>query len=368
MKPKLIVHIGSPKTGTTTIQRTLLFLTAEMRKICGVHYANTERGRQRARHNSIPRAAISGPDEIEAEHRALREDFERSGAKALFVTDEALFSPKARFPKFFKGLTSDFDIHVICYLRRQDYFVESFYNQVMRMKDFRGVPPITQIWDDENVAPRLDFHKILGHWSELTPNVMVRDFRKEVQTVGLLPSFQEAAGLTALGELKAEDANVSHDLRLLLSLCMLNSGALRDDASAMTQALFRASRVLREAEAFKPIKHMLGRIERDKVIKKYEASNAALKRDYGVEFSDERPEEPDLPMLVPDGAYLLALIGELSPIEATRVHHAAQNYLITTMSKIPKQRLFDPSLKTGPASIADLDFDAAPADDPRLDA
>ena len=362
MKPKMVVHIGTPKTGTTTIQRALYEARLQMRTQCDLYFASTERGRTKGRTTSMARAALGSPADVAAEQKALYDDFARSGAGNIFVTDEILSAAKVCMAEFFRPLAKDFDITVICYLRRQDYFVESLYNQYIRKRNYRNVLPVHEFARDEATVPRGDFHTILSRWAEFATRMVVRDFRKEVKEVGLLKSFQEACGLTALGELTAKDENLSQDLRLLLTLCMLNANASEDTpkdvATELTKGVFRAGQVLAESGAFVPIKNTLGRLERDAVIERYVASNALLERDYGICFSQERPAEADLPMLLPDGDYLLALMGELSAVEAVRFHRETQNYVMNLLGQVPRQRLIHPSLVAKPV-MEDLDFDDA---------
>ena len=360
MKPKMIVHIGTPKTGTTTIQRALYESRLRMRTECDLYFGSTERGRTKGRTTSMARAALGSPEDVAAERQAVYDDFERSGAGNIFLTDEILSAAKECMADFFRPFADDFDITVICYLRRQDYFVESLYNQAIRKRNYRNVPPVNEFARDEATVPRGDFHAILSRWAEFATKMVVRDFRKEVKEVGLLKSFQEACGLTALGELTAKDENLSQDLRLLLTLCMLNANSSeetpKDVATELTKGVFRAGRVLSESGAFAPIKNTLGRIERDAVIERYAESNALLERDYGIRFSQERPKEPDLPMLLPDGDYLLALMGELSAVEAVRFHRETQNYLMNVLGRVPKQRLIDASL-VAKSVMEDFDLD-----------
>lgn len=361
MKPKLVVHIGSPYAGTKTIQKALLFLAARMRSECGIHYASTERGKRTSRHVSVARAALSGPAEIESEYRALVEDFERSKVDTLLLTDEYLFGPKTRYSKFFKRFRDDFDITVICYLIRQDYFAEEAYKQTMRIKDFKDVPPIEKFVIDETIAPRMEYHKILSAWGEIATTMKVLDYRKEVDSVGLIPSLQEQFGLGKLGQLEEFPDTAPADARMLLALRLLGTGILQDDTADLLKAMYRADRTLAATGAFKPVQHVLGSREREALLTRFTPCNEALARDFGVSFGNERPEEPEAPTTKPDGAYLMALVGELSPVESMRLHRATQGYWINVLNGVPKQRLVSPSLRSNKGSMAAPDLDAEPA-------
>lgn len=357
MKPKMVVHIGTPKTGTTTIQRALFDARMRMHTECDMLFATTERGNRRGRHISLGKAALGSPTEIEAEQRGILQDFERSGAGAVFMSDEALAGPQVRFARMFKRFTDEFDVIAVCYLRRQDYYAESLYNQAMRVRQFRNMPVLSDFWRDPNIVTRFDFHKILSQWSDIGAKVIARDFRKEVKEKGLLPSFQEAVGLQALGDLKAKDENLSQDLRLQLALCMLYTGHVPDEAKNLTRSLFRAGQVLVETGMFKPIKNAMGRKERNTLIEHFAESNEKLSRDYGIQFSDERPDEPEEPLLYPDGAYLMSLIGELTQLESVIFHRCAQSYLLSRVGKLPKQTLIDEETVDDESPVTDADID-----------
>lgn len=42
-KPRLIVHVGSPKTGSTSLQASLFDSRRKLRERCDAHYASTDR-------------------------------------------------------------------------------------------------------------------------------------------------------------------------------------------------------------------------------------------------------------------------------------------------------------------------------------
>ena len=352
MKPTLVVHIGSPYTSTKAIQKALLYLAPRMRAECGIHYANTERGKRTTRHVSVARAALSSPSEMDAEYRALVDDFERSKANSLLLTDEFLFGPKTRYSKFFKRFRADFDITVICYLLRQDYFAEDAFKQMMRVKDFKDIPPIERFVADASMEARMDYHTLLSAWAEVATTMKVVDYQEEVDRLGLMPSMQEHFGLGKLGQLEDFADPEPADARMLMTLRLLGAGVLQDDAESLRRALYRADRALADAGAFEPVRHILGRREREALLGRLASSNKWLAQDFGVSFNSQMPAEPELPLTKPDGIYMLAMVGELSPVESMRLHRATQGYWINVLSGVPKQRLVSPHLRQSSQSAA----------------
>jgi hypothetical protein len=344
VKPKLIVHIGSPYTKANTVQKGLLFLAHRLRPECGVHHASTERGKHSTRHTSVAKSALGNPAEARAEREALLDDFRRSKAHTLLLTDEGLFAPKTRLPKFFKELARDFDITVICFLIRQDYFVEAMYRQALRSRHFKDVPDIQDFVGSEMVVPRLDYHAILKDWADVATSMQVRDFRSESEKHGVLGAFQAAAGWEQLGALEKLPELPAVDFRMMLTMRLLGSGVPENDAAELLKALYRADRALTVLQGTEPRSHSLGRRERDTLLERCAASNEKLASRFGVRFSDERPDEPELPPTKPDAHYLMGLMGELSPVEAMRLYRASQGYWLRTLADLPEQKLVPPQL------------------------
>lgn len=374
MKAKMVVHIGTPKTGTTSIQHALTRARARLRKECGIHFGSTERGQQHTRHISIAKAANGSDVEADLEYGAIMDDFARSGAKGIFFTDELLSSGQPRITQFFRRFTSDFDLHVICYLRRQDYYAESLHSQMLKLKSGKGVPPLTDFWEDAEFARRFDYHAILSDWASIPgATLSVLDFKKEVASPGLLPSFLKVAGFGALTGLKDPQVNFSPDIRLLLLMGLLNADGNEDQIKLLTPGLMRAARTLADTGAFKTVKTTLGRRERERLLAAYAASNERLAADFGVTFTTERPQEQDDPILAPDGEYVVGVLGQLSLSDALMVHKCAQAYLTQRMTMAPDPKLvpkapprakavFDPSMLDNlndPDKVGDL-FESEP--------
>lgn len=344
MKSKLIVHIGSPYSKASTMQKGLLFLAHRLRPECGVHFASTERGKHATRHTSVVKAALGTPGEVKAEQSALIDDFRRSRAHTLLLTDESLFAPRSRIPKFFRALAEEFEITVICFLVRQDYFVESMYRQALRSRNFKDVPDIEEFAVSDMVLPRLDYHAVLAAWAEVATTMQVRDFRSESEKHGILGAFQMAAGFEQLGQLEKFPELPAVDFRMMLAMRLLGAGVPENEGAELLKALYRADRALTVLQGTEPRTHSLGKRLRESVLEHCAASNEKLARRFGVSFSDERPNEAEDPPRKPDAHYLMGLMGELSPVEALRLYRASQGYWLRTLADLPEQILVPPQI------------------------
>ena len=149
----LILHIGAAKTGTTAIQAFLSFNRAALER-CGVWYPAP---RQFARngddmgHNALAyqlcgqretvdlkrfRGALVRRGQDFATVVLSAEVFYMRPAEHDYPTFEAYWAAKttavARTREFLEG----FDVEIVCYVRRQDLWLEAIYNE--RVKTWKG--------------------------------------------------------------------------------------------------------------------------------------------------------------------------------------------------------------------------------------
>ncbi|MBN8285752.1 hypothetical protein, partial [Zoogloea sp.] len=308
MKKRLIAHIGTHKTGSTSIQKALYDARGALRQ-AGILFPSTDRGPRPSKHHSINTAAKSGlPEAKDAEYRALMDEFNASGAHTMIVSAEGFSAPTPDVAEFFARFLPDFDLEVVCYLRRQDQFVESLYNQVLRDPDNAERRSISEFWRDERISARLDYHTTLARWRDLPAKVIALDFAREVKQHGLLPSFLQATGLQALGPLPDKVANKSPDMNLVLTLRQLHLHGIDHNH----KRLIRAARALDETGDFAFLKQTLGGRERTALLDTFADCNARLAADFGVRFSEDRPKEGTEPIDAPEPRYVMALIALLS--------------------------------------------------------
>ena len=173
-KQKLILHIGIHRTGSTSIQR-VLHANRDALHSQGFHYAlNT------------------------VNHTSLANDFDRNRSSAQSCVDK-LVEDAASFPnhtvivsgedlcrirnvQWLAAFKAHFDVSVLCYVRRQDDWLESWYNQHIKWPwdtRFATASP------DEFFACRSEFDwlhyaAMLGRWADVFGRqyVIVRPFEQ----------------------------------------------------------------------------------------------------------------------------------------------------------------------------------------------
>lgn len=170
-QPRLILHIGSQKTGTTTLQGFLKRQTKPLAK-AGFHYIKA--GRTNIAHNSIIQLIRKGQG-LDVAQQILDEISEHSD-KTCFISSEMFFrSEMAQYFAEHLPPALRLKTRVIIYLRRQDKYAEAMYKQRVKNGRYQNTP--------ENYAANvvnLDYGKVLADFAASfgTRNVIVRPFER----------------------------------------------------------------------------------------------------------------------------------------------------------------------------------------------
>jgi hypothetical protein len=178
---KLILHIGTPKTGTTAVQH-FLHANRERLAACGFHYATPPRG---LRHSNFIANALN-VGEIRSVHAFLATHGKiarRTGAHTILVSAENFYSMSVLSSMQRRQVCPDVErdralietlqslipeaiisSQIVCYFRRPDRYAESLYSQHVK----RGV-----IFDgtfDEFlpiIRPALFYNTCMRLWSDV---------------------------------------------------------------------------------------------------------------------------------------------------------------------------------------------------------
>ncbi|MEM7516869.1 MAG: hypothetical protein AAF368_08095 [Planctomycetota bacterium] len=141
MKKTLILHIGMPKTGTTTIQNTLVentealsarrILYPEFGRRFGAHHLLVD---PLVIHKNpyVPPAEMSA-DEVVAKIFSWSDD----AAHDTFIVSSEAFSSGRGFRPAIREVARTFQIHTVLVLREQAAYANSLLNQKLKMALFR---------------------------------------------------------------------------------------------------------------------------------------------------------------------------------------------------------------------------------------
>ncbi len=215
MKPaKILIHAGTHKTGTTTIQ-TLLSLNRERLEASGIWYPPiweyfpvNPKGNSAVAQFAFPEAVANfGNQDRErigdftAAVRGRSEGLTLISAESIYrctapsllaVASESDYACRARFVDRFAAVLAGFDVEVLLYFRRLDNFAGSLYSENM----VRGASTISFQEFLETRTFRFDYRWQIDLISSYFP-VKLRNFEKAAAS-NLVTSFCQDARIGAI--------------------------------------------------------------------------------------------------------------------------------------------------------------------------
>ncbi len=207
MKPRLVIHIGMHKTGSSSIQH-YLSRNRRLLRLLGVLYPESvgADGRRQPKH-----AALFDAISHEADHgrphpaygasaamaEALAHRIETSRARVAVLSAEGFSGPKPDFARALAPLAARFDATVVVFLRRPDLWAESFHRQMVMSRQVREARPLRAFLAAPEMQAHLDWPRILGWWrGAFGPGALrIRAFAPEAGGPGPVRAFIAAASL-----------------------------------------------------------------------------------------------------------------------------------------------------------------------------
>ncbi len=305
---RIILHIGSPKTGTSIIQSHLaqnrevlrdngflypitissnpkLYRTYESSHLLMYSLAEWEpftefspeaffdRATATASAHGIETMLLSAentywlPKQITAREKPSEEEYWQG--KSEYVE---------RIAKAFKG----YEVQIVVYLRRQDRWIESWYNQQIKNGNHL---PLEMLSFVEHHHYLLDYARMLDTWAEHfgQENVTVRAYEKAQLPNGLFADFAEAAGLGdpeqyPLHEAARYNAQLDRDALEFLNLC--NSIEMTGEERYWLRILIRKLTNQFESRKVFTEQGFLSPVERGEVLRNYASINQAVADQY----------------------------------------------------------------------------------------
>jgi len=170
--PKLIIHIGSQKTGSTSVQT---FLTQQSDKMEEAGLSYVKAGRGPAAHNKL--AFKLGSDSFPVIMKRLVHEVQSDPAKTHVISAEMLFTTRmaSSMGEFFPDELRR-ETQIIAYIRRQDKFLEAMFKQVVKTGRFKGTPQEYAKKREE----ALKYSKVLDAYANQfgTENVLVLPYER----------------------------------------------------------------------------------------------------------------------------------------------------------------------------------------------
>lgn len=199
---KLVVHIGAAKCGSTSIQY-MLSLNRALFAERGIVIPDEQleetgncSGNQIAFFQSFSNRLADGQVEIANRLQRLVQAARSHPVRMIVLSAENLCNPEG-FEQLFAPAAEDFDLKVVVYVRRQDDYIASAWQQWF-VKDY----PDFLTFALQQAGKFGNWKNAIEPWSELYGNdrIAVRLFEKDKFRWGtLLTDFAEAAALDPTG-------------------------------------------------------------------------------------------------------------------------------------------------------------------------
>ena len=288
---RLVVHAGTPKTGSTTLQRALAALDPHLRER-GIHVPAAARDEPGlARHANLLRR-LSGyryaPEK--GEWRALVEEVRASDARVFVISDEAFGQrPPSGIHRAIAELAArcGLEVDVVAYVRPQCQYLESLYAQDVKggfvekpfgmyTGDAFAMRPVAR-------HPWLDYGRAFAPWrAAFGDRVAVTPFEPSRLPGGLVAHF---LGLLGCGELAGAVPDIRANTRIgakELEVHRLTTMALRRAGRREPWWDLERLHGLRELVAGDRAFAGLSAVRAQDLMERFGAANAAFARDWGI--------------------------------------------------------------------------------------
>jgi hypothetical protein len=306
-RPRLYIHIGHPKTGTTSIQ-TFLLENRDALRAEGILVPRA--GVVQGGHHGLTRnwyGVRAREDRSELQLDALMGEIRAERLPAAVISSEGFIQENPA--RLAERLGRECDITILYYIRRQDWVVESVYAQ--RVRSYIQLAVETPGEMLPLLMPR--YLKVLTRYSQAfdRSRIRVRPFEKEAFAGGaLLADFLTLLGADPARYPEADRRRNTAFKRNYLEFkrpCNLLP-LLEHEHQALGDELDRLS----AADDTPQPRHLLSHAERIGLLESFADENAAIARDYRGRADGALFQEPPPPA---DPAFR-----PLGPLPADRQH------------------------------------------------
>ncbi len=302
MNKQLVIHLGFPKTGTTSIQVWMTY-NADLLAALGVLYPKAGRGNGASEfgHHLFPRILAESPvsalEKLWPDMDALLSETHASSAEKVIISSEDFST------RIFDGQIdllarrlADFDVKVVCYVRRQDEFIASVWSTAVC--HFGEASPLSECLSHQ----WLDYAGVVNRWARFFGRgaIILRVFDEAQLMHGdAVADFLSICSIDAPRRgAQSDDARHNKSVQPHIALILRYCNA--QNAGPATIARLRAVAALLGRNAT-PIQ-LLTRRERTALLGRHASGNSSLSRTYlgradgrlfATAASDETPE-PDV--------------------------------------------------------------------------
>ena len=309
----LVLHIGTHKTGTSSLQ-AFLKSNFDLLQQRGVRYVEAGRPERLAHHmlawsiRGRRNVKLSIWDDVRTEIAA------HPDATNVLSTEGFWFEEPAGVKK---ALAYDGPIKIVAYLRRQDQFLQSLHKQ--SVSSGRKVDFDTWLAD---VPHRGDYLTVLDKWAEVFGKdaIVVRPYERDGKTIDAVEDFLGLVGVdlkTLQGAVRQHSHNPSPRRELYHFLRAFNQLNLKIDYEKFFFS------VIRRKKAYVRSIDLLSYEQRRALLDRYAESNRMVAERYwhgdGPLFSDLMPSEPPAMWTLDDPEFFQLTVDMLDAVVKTVV-------------------------------------------------
>lgn len=297
---KIKLHIGTHKTGTTSIQRFARKhgKTLRSRGLWYPNYNIIQKGKHYAHHSVAHAIAERGDRKLELDDvreflKKLKEDADEDN-EGIFLSAEPFY--RHTYPESEKELTcetyweakenyikrvadtfKEFDVQIILVLRRQDEFSISLYKENIKVTGYNR--KFDRFLTEKQYY--FDYLKHVELWEKYFPELKILVFENLLNNAGLIVNFFDALGLDVRDiaeDIKDQNVSLPDELTEFKRLMntYLKDDRLRKDLQKNLEKL-----ALKKKDCFSREKHLF--IKRTKLrnfLKNYKKQNRILGERY----------------------------------------------------------------------------------------
>ncbi len=224
----ITIHIGSYKTGSTAIQQYLKRNRSALLKN-GWIYPHASCRNDNAHHLlpfALQQHTVQGKSAAENLVSLILQESNAQGAKNILLSSEVFFSLTPVEIQKLAALLSGYDVKIVCYLRRQDRFIHSFYMQRIKESSDRLAAAPEDYEGFNEIVDILRYDNIINLWETEfgKDSTIIELFEKEKIEHGVIDNFSRLVGLDFLGaEHKSIRTNLTIKTELIEYLRLINS-------------------------------------------------------------------------------------------------------------------------------------------------
>ncbi|WP_114008024.1 hypothetical protein [Cohaesibacter intestini] len=216
----VFLHVGTGKTGTSFVQETLAGNKVKLDKH-GILYPITGRGANAAAHHQLLPALSNTPkwwmmpseDDASVFARLLSE-IDESKAEIVYISQEGLVWIERNMIERLKAVFKDFNVKIVIDFRRQDDYVDSALNQVVKTAGFTY--SYDKLWNYDASWFVPNYHLQATKWASVfgNDNVIIRPYERQQFINGNIVDDFFSRTIGTMIELDPVSSNVADNAKL----------------------------------------------------------------------------------------------------------------------------------------------------------